>query len=147
MEINDKGDTLVHFSALGNADMPHQSCHLHVTTAQSQAICAVLLEHGLCAGGVFVLAWHRLWRRRWDVCSAWHSPGPDFTAPYSEIDVIVELNEVIDGRHFTIQFMAVEIPHGSTPDLRYLSATEGQFCVLAAPPHLPSSRLPSLSSL
>ena len=140
MVTNYKGDTLLHFSVPGNADIQHISCLLHVTSKPSYTVYAVLLEHSLCTGGVFVTLWDDIWRRRWNVCSVWHVPGPDFSALSNEIDVIVELNEVSDHRSFTIHFMAVRKPHRAIPEVRYLSATEGKFLVLPAShsPQLPS---------
>ena len=64
--------------------------------------------------------------RRWDVCAAWHAPGPDFVTTSGVVDVSVELNDVIDPCDFTINVRAVEKPSGDL-ELRYLSATEGKY--------------------
>ena len=122
---NNRGDTLLSFSALGNADTPHLSCRLRVTPKPRHFISAVLLEHTLCGGGVYVMLWDNVRLIRWNVCSAWHAPGPDYTALSNETDVTVELNGAPDSCDFTILVTAVKKPHLKMPELRYLSVTEG----------------------
>ena len=65
-------------------------------------------------------------RTRWDVCSAWHASGPDFTALSNVTEILVDLNDVIDECHFNINVRATQKPRKGELEVRYLSRTEGK---------------------
>ena len=103
------------------------SCGVNLTSLPDYVVSAVLLEHSLCDGGVFVLLADYTKSRRWDVCSIWRAPGPDFTSSSRVVSVRIELSDVIDPCVFTISIIATEKPREAELTLRYLSATEGKY--------------------
>ena len=113
----------------GTEPMTTQSLAVYLTSQAGNSIAAVLLEHSPCAGGIFVLLSDKASRRRWDVCSTWHAPGPAFITSSNEVEIIVELNEATDPCTFNISAMAVVKPPGRKLELWNLSATEGKFLV------------------
>ena len=120
---------LLTFSSPGGHDSETTSvllCVVSLTAHAIRSISAVLLEHSPCAGGVFVLLWDRVRRRRWDVCSAWHTPGPAFMTSSNVVEISVELNDVTDPCDFNISAMVVTKPLEGKLELRFLSSTEGQ---------------------
>ena len=74
-----------------------------------------------------VLLWDNTRRRRWDVCSAWHAPGPDFTTSADAANVNVELTDATDPCNFNISVTAMKKPLPAIVELRFLSTTEGYF--------------------
>ena len=106
-------------------------CTIRLTSQPSHAISAVLLDHCPCSGGVSVLlrdGTRGKRRRRWDVCSSWRVPGPDFTTTSGMVEMEVEWSDVADPCEFSVRVMAVEKPQARELELRYLSDTEGMFC-------------------
>ena len=77
-----------------------------------------------------MLLWDNAGRKRWDVCSTWHVPGPDFLASSNVTDVIVELNDVIEPCDFTISVRSVRKKAKGELEERFLSATECELCVI-----------------
>ena len=124
-----KGDGHIQLTFLipENHNVVHASetCKVRLTSRPSYVIWAVLLEHSPCGGGVIVLLWDKEGRRQWDVCSAWHAPGPDFTTSSNKADVSVELSDVTDHCNFTISVRAVDQIQTGQLELMYLSSTEG----------------------
>ena len=123
------GRLLLTFSSPGGHDSGTMSvllCVVRLTAHTNRSISAVLLEHSPCAGGVFVLLQDRVRRRRWDVCSSWHTPGPAFMTSSNVVEISVELNDVTDPCDFNISAMAVEKPLKGQLELWYLSSSEGQ---------------------
>ena len=101
------------------------TCHVHITSPPLFVISAVLLEHSLCDGGVFVSFWENTTRRAWDICSAWQTPGPDFVTSSNVADVIIELNDAAFPCYITLSARAVKKPQEGQLELRHLSAKEG----------------------
>ena len=129
IQTNEGGYTQLTFSALdhGAASKTSLSCGVHLTSQPDDVISAVLLEHGPCDGGVFVLLWDDTVHRRWDVCSVWHAPGPDWTTATDTVKVGVELHDVTGTFDFIVGVRAVEKPGKGDLKLRYVSATEGKY--------------------
>ena len=113
----------------GTEPVTTRPCAVNLTSLAGKSISAVLLEHSPCAGGVFVLLWDKVTRKRWDMCSTWHAPGPAFMTSSTNVGIIVELLDVSDSCHFNISAMAVVKPTERELELRYLSATEGKVWV------------------
>ena len=109
--------------------MTTSSCGMYVTSQTGKIISVVLLEHSPCASGVFVLLWDNVMRKRWDVCSTWHVPGPAFMTSSTALEIVVELNDVSDPCDFNISAMAVLKPPKGELELRNLSATEGKVSI------------------
>ena len=123
------GRLLLTFSAPGGhgqGTVTTLPCDVRLISQASENISAVLLEHSPCSGGVFVLLLGRGTRRRWDVCSTWQAPGPSFISS-SDVEIIVELNDITDPCNFSISAIGVVNPPEGQLELWYLSATEGQF--------------------
>ena len=130
---------LLSFSAERSHDDAHVivTCHARLISQASNVISAVLLEHSPCAdGGVSVLLLDNSTHRRWDVCSSWHAPGPDFTSNYSVADVNIELADVINPFNVTISVRAVNKGDPSEIEMRYFSATEGTSVCLPGCPYV-----------
>ena len=102
------------------------TCKAYLTTQPRYVISAVLLEHSPCGGGVHVVLRDDAHRRRWDVCSTWHAPGPDFMASSNVAEVTVILSDVTDPCDFTIHVSAMKKPKRGDLEVRYLSVTEGK---------------------
>ena len=77
-----------------------------------------------------MLLWDEVTLRRWDVCCAWHAPGPAFVTSSNVTEITVELNDVYDPCDFNISIMAVEKPADGELEVRYLSAAEGERLLL-----------------
>ena len=126
---NEDGSILLSFSVLHYYKplyLTSQECTVHLTSQTPNVISVVLLEHSLCGGGVFLLLWDRARRKRWDVCSVWHAPGPDFVTSLNVVDVNVERVYVTDPCNFSVSVRAVEKLPTAETQTRYLSATEGR---------------------
>ena len=130
--LDDKGKLLT-FTSKGHHDVEartSETCRVYLTSHSPDVIWAVLLEHSRCGGGVFVLLWEGTKHRQWDVCSFWHSPGPDMMTSSNGADVRIELNDVIDPCVFTLYVRAVDrIPEGEL-ELHYLAAMQGPYIFL-----------------
>ena len=130
--LDDTG-ILLTFTSKGNLDVKvqrPQTCRIHLKSHSRDVIWAVLFEHCKCGGGVFVFLWDGTRHRQWDVCSVWHSPGPDMMTSTSVVDMQIEINDVIEPCKFTIYVKPVkETPTGQL-EVHYLSATEGKFILL-----------------
>ena len=125
---NSHRDILLVFSALGDNDARHMTsvtCHVRLKSQQRYVISAVLLEHSICGGGVFVLLWDNTTRIPWDVCSVWQVPGPDVVTSSNVADVSIELVHIRDPCDLNISIMAVEKTSEGHLELRYLSTAEG----------------------
>ena len=105
------------------------ACEVHLTSQSHDNISAVLLEHSPCGGGVFVLLSDNIEHRRWDVCSVWRAPGPDFTTLSNTLDISFELFDNSEPRNFTISARAVESHLLGELEIRYLSPKEGKLFV------------------
>ena len=130
--LNNKG-VLLNFTSKGQIDVEasmSQTCRVVLVSHPLLAIWTVLLEHSWCGGGVFVLPLKGKQRRRWDVCSVWHSPGPDVMTSTSVADVQIELNDVIVPSNFTLYARAVIKRGKNRLEEHFLSATEGEIAVL-----------------
>ena len=129
------GHTLFTFSMTGDYETTPvttlSSCTMYLTSQANYVISAVLLEHSPCTSGVFVLLWDNVTSRRWDVCSAWHAPGPSFTTSSNMAEVSIELNDVTDPCDFNISILAVDNSSKGKLELRYLSPNEGKAWVNA----------------
>ena len=123
---------LLTFFVLRNDDAMHMTslCRAHLRSQPRYVISAVLLEHSLCDGGVFVLLWEGTKRTSWDVCSAWQAPGPDLVTSSEVVDVSVELKNVKGPCDLTLSVRAVKRPHDGQLELRHLSFTEGKIYLL-----------------
>ena len=122
-------NTLLTFSVLGDqhiAQMMSLTCEVQLTSQPSDVISAVLLDHSVCDVGVFVLLWDNTRRRRWDVCSAWNVPGPDFITSSNIIYIGIELVELTGLCDFTIKVRAMKKTPRGDFELKYLSAAEGK---------------------
>ena len=125
----DNGEVLLNFSASLGYDvvsMTSLTCKAYITTLPRFVIGAVLLEHSPCGGGVHVVLRDDAHRRRWDVCSTWHAPGPDFMASSNVAEVIVILSDVTDPCDFTIYVSHSDKPERGDLEKRWLSVTEGE---------------------
>ena len=121
--------TLLTFSAVGDQHMaqaPSSTCGVQLTSQPSDVIFAVLLNHSVCDGGVFVLLWDNTRHRRWDMCSAWNVPGPDFVTSSSIIYISIELVEVTVLWDFAIKVRATKKTPKGELELKYLSSVEGK---------------------
>ena len=127
-QTNDDGFVLLTFSTPEHdVEMTSLSCGVHMTSQQDEVISAVMLEHSPCDGGVFVLLWDSSTRRRWDVCSVWHVPGPDFMTASNMLDVTIEVVDVTDRSDFSVSVRAMEKPSKGELELKYLSLTAGTY--------------------
>ena len=75
-----------------------------------------------------MLLWDNVTRRRWDVCSTWHVPGPTFVTSSSVAEIIVELNDATDPCDFNVSAMAVVNSLERKLEVLLLSTTEGKLC-------------------
>ena len=132
-EANQDRTLLLTFSVLRSPDGIQRkplACLAHLTSPPPYVISAVLLEHSACGGGVFVLLWDAKRRQRWDVCSSWHAPGPDFIASSGTAAVSIEARDLSDRCDFTIGVKATDMPSAGGLEVRSLSATEGTVYVV-----------------
>ena len=74
--------------------------------------------------------WDGTRHRQWDVCSVWHSPGPDMITSTSVADVEIEINDVIDPFKFTLIMKPVNETPESQLEVNFLSETEGKYFLL-----------------
>ena len=128
---DDDGFTVLTVSGPGHASplVTSLPCVVHLTSQPDYVISAVVLEHIPCEGVVFLLLSGNTASRRWDVCSVWHAPGPDFTTESNVLDVSIEMTDLTYPCDFVINFRAVARPRAAEVVLRYLSAAEG-YCSL-----------------
>ena len=123
-------DTRLTFSVREDQHVAHltsSTCRVQFTSQPTFVISAVLLDHSACGGGLFVLLWDNARHRRWDVCSAWNVPGPDYMTSSNIINVSVELVEITGSCDFTINVRAMEKTCKGELELKYLSGTEGMY--------------------
>ena len=128
--IMDDAGMLLTFTSKGHLDVKAhrpQTCRIHLTSHSRDVIWIVLLEHSLCGGGVFVFLSDGAPSTQWDVCSVWHSPGPDMMTSTSVADLQIEINDVIDLCKFTLYVKPVRETPKDQLEVHYLSATEGGF--------------------
>ena len=127
--INEEGYTLLSLSAPEHHEAtPPTSvqCSVHLKSHPHTTISAVLLQHSPCGFGVFVVLWDGKWWKRWDVCSAWHVPGPDFTTSSNELNVKVEFSELHDPCDFIISVGAEKNQTTQHLEVHFLSTKEGK---------------------
>ena len=125
----DKGKLLT-FTSNGDRDLKARkshACQVYLTSHVHSVIWAVLLEHNWCGGGVLLLLWEGTKYRRWNVCSVWHSPGPDMLTSINVVGVTIELNDIIEPLKFTLYVRAVKPTPQGQLELHFLSAKEGEF--------------------
>ena len=101
-------------------------CWLRLRSQPPYVLSAVLLEHTLCDGGVFVLLLDRSRSRQWDVCAVWHAPGPDFLSLSPLVIIRFNLIDVSDPCNFTIHVRAMDKPVKGELEKKYLLSTEGK---------------------
>ena len=130
---NDDLSILLTFFVSRDDDAAHMTsliCHAHLQSQPRYVISAVLLEHSLCDGGVFVLLWEGTKRTSWDVCSAWQAPGPHLVTSSEVADVNIESKNVKGPCDLTLSVRAVKKPRDGQLELWHLSATEGTVYLL-----------------
>ena len=128
------GDTLLTFSAAPDHGATHAAlpaCVVHLTSQRSHVISAVLLEHSPCHGGVFVTLLEATRRRQWDVCSAWHTPGPNFMTLSNVVEVRILLADASNACDLNISIRAVRKLRKGELETRYLSSSEGSILCVA----------------
>ena len=126
--INEEGCALLSLSALGHhksAPVTVLPCRIHLESQTRYFISAVLLQHSSCGFGVFVVLWDNYRWTRWDVCSAWHVPGPDFRTSSNYLNILVEVSEVHDPFDFIISVKAEQLDPRKL-EVHLLSADEGK---------------------